>query len=68
MKLIIVILLFFICAAFISFTLFTPEENRTINTTAEKIKFENYFTQYNPEFYSKGIVKSSFKHEVIYNH
>ncbi len=67
MKILILILLFFICAAFISFTLFTPEENRTINTTTEKIKLENYFTQYNPEFYSKGIVKSSFIHEVKYS-
>jgi hypothetical protein len=68
MKILILILLSFICAAFISFTLFTPEDNNTLNTSAEKIKFENYFTQYNPGFYSKGIVKSSFKHEVKYNH
>lgn len=67
MKLLILILLFFICAAFISFTFFKPEENNTMNTSAQKTKFESYFTQYNPEFYSNGIVKSSFIHEVKYS-
>ncbi|MBN8569122.1 MAG: hypothetical protein J0M18_05790 [Ignavibacteria bacterium] len=68
MKILIILLMFFICATFISFSVFTPEENKATNTSAEKLKLEYYFTQYNPEFYSKGIVKSSFKHEVNYNH
>ncbi len=63
MKLLTIILLFFIYAVFISFSVLAPEDNKIINTSAEKIKFERHFTQYNPDFYTKGIVKSSFRHE-----
>jgi hypothetical protein len=65
-RVLIIIILFFICAVFISFKTLNQKENNATNTSG-KLKLENYLTQYNPDFHTKGIMKSSFKHEVEHN-
>lgn len=60
MKIFIVIMLFFICAVFIYFAPFIQNDSTPVKTA----KLEIYLTGYNPDFQTKGIMKSSFKHEV----
>ncbi|MBS1493811.1 MAG: hypothetical protein JST55_09880 [Bacteroidetes bacterium] len=67
MKIIILIALLFICGIFIGFNHSTSDNNTSINDSKRK-KFDEYFTKYNPEFVSKGLMKSSFKHELIFSH
>lgn len=66
MKIIILISLLFICVTFIAFNHSIPTDDKSINESERK-NFEEYFTKYNPEFVSKGLMKSSFKHEVKFN-
>lgn len=66
MKILIIITLFIVCVMFISFTLITPE-GRKGEVVSKEINFKKYFSGYNPDFEKRGIVKSSYKHEVIYN-
>ena len=66
MRTIILITLFFICVVFISFNVLVPEENERTNVS-NKLKLEDYLTQYNPDLNTKGIMKSSFKHGLTHN-
>jgi len=63
MKIILSITLFFICAALIAFTELIPQNERAV-TTEQKIDFDKHFTKYNADFEKRGIIKSSFRHEV----
>ena len=66
MKILIIVILFIVCALFISFTMITTEEGKK-EVVSKEINFKKYFTGYNPDFEKRGLVKSSYKHEVIYN-
>ncbi len=63
MKTLIILSLFFISALFTAFA----QYEQSVNPYTVDTKFEKYFTGYNPDFKSKGIIKSAFKHEVIHN-
>lgn len=65
MKILILISLFIVCAAFVSFKMITPEDNKA-GVVSKESNFKKHFTGYNPDFEKRGIVKSSFKHEIIY--
>jgi hypothetical protein len=66
MRILILTTLFIVCAAFVSFKVITREGN-IAGVDSTESNFKKHFTGYNPDFEKRGIVKSSYKHEVINN-
>jgi hypothetical protein len=66
MKIILFISLLFTCVTFIAFNHSASADINSHYVSGRK-NFDEYFTKYNPEFVSKGLMKSSFKHEVTLN-
>lgn len=64
MKILIISALFIMCSLFAAFSQFGHTDN---NHHVADPKFQKFFTGYNPDFQNRGIMKSSFRHEVILN-
>lgn len=62
MKFILLIVLFIICEVFIAFSN-APEQEKALNAS-KGLELKKFFTGYNPDLEKKGIMKSSFKHEM----
>ena len=62
MKTLLIVTLFFICAALIGFSEFR-QRDKYLSGISDK-KLERFFTQYNPSYKTNGVRKSSFKHEM----